>query len=187
MRARVVTLLGVVAVMAALTGCKRDPIEDLSDQLESLKLEERLAAIEELKNFAVETEDERAIELLIEALETDEDVTEQAGNALVVVGRALKDPKEKPDKVPELLARTLANSHLESAVRAKAAWALGEIGDREAIPALKAGKSAVDAKGAAAGDVRTASAIALEKLGYTTKASDWEIPPGGERPEKTDA
>jgi len=75
------------------------------------------------------------------------------------------------------------NTHLEEMPRAKAAWALGEIGDRESIPALKGAKSANDAKGVAVADVRTQATEALQKLGYTAMGRSRAMTTEGEVPD----
>jgi HEAT repeat protein len=153
----------VLAASFLIGGCAEDPIPKLSDELEELVLDRRLIAVARLRDL----DDDRAIELLAEALESDEELVDAAGDALAYKGCQLRTD-EKPDKVNEALTRIMNNAHLEQPPRAKAAWALGEIGDRESIPSLKGAKSANDAKGVAAGDVRKQATQALEKLGYNT-------------------
>lgn len=166
-------LLGLLICPMLMGGCLEEELRDLSDDLESLDLEVRLAAVNRLK----EIDDDRADELLVEALESDEELIDAAGNVLAYKGRLYKTD-EKPDKINELVEQTLKDTHLEEMVRAKAAWILGEIGDRESIPALKGftgdGKAQVAAN----------TVEALKKLGYNTDgvafamADDGTIKPG---------
>jgi len=153
----------VAAVLCALTvlalsGCAEDPFDRLSDQLGGRNIESRLAAIQELKLLR----DERAIDLLVHALE-DPDVINEAAEALVYKGIKTKTPK-KDDPVIEAVTREMKATHLEPYTRAKAAWILGQIGDREAIPALKA--AAVDANAL----VKARAMDSLKQLGYYATA-----------------
>gem|GEM_PF-2447133 len=172
-----IVLAAVLALPFVVCGCAEDPILRLSDDLEELDLNTRLTAVAALRDL----DDDRAIELLAEALESDEELIDATGNSLAYKGRKLKTD-DKPDKVNEALTRIMNNTHLEGPPRAKAAWALGEIADRESIPALKGATSANDAKGVAASDVRTQATEALEKLGYNTRgrapamSADGEVP-----------
>ncbi|MFQ5808993.1 MAG: HEAT repeat domain-containing protein [Armatimonadota bacterium] len=176
------TRIAVAAVLAAsflICGCAEDPIPKLSDELEELDLDRRLIAVARLRVL----DDDRAIELLAEALESDEELVDAAGEALAEKGRKLRTD-DKPDKVNEALTRIMKNSHLEQPPRAKAAWALGEIGDRESIAALKGARSANDAKGVAASDVRTQATQALQKLGYYTRGRAPAMDEDGEVPDR---
>jgi hypothetical protein len=145
----------LAASVALLAGCLEEELRDLSDDLEALELEERLNAVERLKQI----EDDRAVELLVEALEGDEELIDAAGNALAYMGRRMKTDEE-PDKVNEMVEQTLKDTHLEEMVRAKAAWTLGEIGDRESIATLKG--FTLDAQV----QVKANDVEALKKLGY---------------------
>lgn len=142
----------------ALSGCAEDPFDRLSDQLGGRNIESRLAAIQELKLLR----DERAIDMLVHALE-DPDVINEAAEALVYKGIKTKTPK-KDDPVIEAVTREMKATHLEPYTRAKAAWILGQIGDREAIPALKA--AAADANAL----IRARAMDSLKQLGYYATA-----------------
>ena len=147
-------LLGVVA----LTGCAEDPFDRIADQLDGRNIQDRTAAIRELRYMR----DERSIDGLVQALE-DQQVVYEAAEALVYKGRLTKTPK-KDDPVIEAVTREMQAAHLEAPTRAAAAWVLGQIGDREAIPALKG----------AAGDATLLIAAnakdALKQLGYYATA-----------------
>ncbi len=170
-----IAIIATLVLPFVLCGCAEDPILKLSDDLEELDLNTRLAAVRTLRDL----DDDRAIELLAEALESDEDLVDAAGNALAHKGRALTTD-DKPDKVNEALTRIMNNTHLEQPPRAKAAWALGEIGDRESIPSLKSTRSAKDAKGVAVADVRTQAVQALQKIGFYTKGRASALDANGE-------
>ncbi len=156
-KARLILLATCAAGALLLAGCLEEELRNLSDELEEIELERRLAAVERLR----EIDDDRAIELLVEALEGDEELIDPAGDALAYMGRWLKTDEE-PDKVNEMVEQALKDTHLEEMVRAKAAWILGEIGDRESIPALKG--FTADAQAQVKADVIEA----LRKLGYYT-------------------
>jgi len=153
----VATALCALTVLA-LSGCAEDPFDRLSDQLGGRNIESRLAAIRELKLLR----DERAIDMLVHALE-DPDVINEAADALVYKGIETKTPK-KDDPVIEAVTREMKATHLEPYTRAKAAWILGQIGDREAIPALKA--AAADANAL----VKARAMDSLKQLGYYATA-----------------
>jgi hypothetical protein len=150
------TLCGLA--LLALTGCAEDPFDRLADQLEGRNVYGRLAAIQELKYMR----DERAIDSLLEALE-DPEVLPQAAEALVYKGLKTKT-KKKGDPVIEAVTREMQATHLDAPTRAAAAWVLGQIGDREAIPALKG--AAGDATPLVAANAKDA----LKQLGYYAAA-----------------
>jgi hypothetical protein len=113
----------------------------------------------------------------IPAGQKDLTIGDMAGVALVKKGRE-RTTKQKPDPLLDAISKVMGNLHTSEANRARAAWVLGEIGDRMAIPALK---GALAAKTAAATDallVRQAAQESLEKLGYDTAGRAYEIPKG---------
>ena len=163
--------LFVALVAACLAGCSVDPIEDLQDDLDSQQAVVRQAAVMELKTL----DDERTVELLVETLEGDSELLEEAGNALVLKGREWEEENPKAKKseqnpVIEQLSQTIGDMHLEAPVRTKACWALGEIGSRRAIGALKG--RLTDASSL---KVRAESSTALKKLGYYGAATAREM------------
>jgi len=150
------------ALLALLSGCTVDPMERLSEDIKSQSKETRAAAVLQLANL----HDDRAIESLIEVLEGDDELCDMAGVALVKKGREVDEPDpKKPNPVIDEVAKTLNNAHLPEQFRGRAAWVLGEIGDRRAIPALQTGQGAkIGEKPAAV--VREMSKESLEKLGF---------------------
>lgn len=175
--------LFVALVAACLAGCSVDPIEDLQDDLDSQQAVVRQAAVMELKTL----DDERTVELLVETLEGDSELLEEAGNALVLKGREWEEEnpnakKSEQNPVIEQLSQTIGDMHLEAPVRTKACWALGEIGSRRAIGALK-GRLA----DASSLKVRAESTTALKKLGYYGAAAGREMLADGRFVEDYDA
>ncbi|MBM3499775.1 MAG: hypothetical protein FJX74_14030 [Armatimonadetes bacterium] len=173
------TLAGLL-VWAA--GCALDPIEEQQDKLDSMKVAERQAAVDFLKDY----EDERTVELLVETLEGDPDLLEQAGNALVLKGREWESEhpnakKSEQNPVIEQLSQTVGDMHLEAAVRTKACWILGEIGSRRAIGALK-GRTADPSSMT----VRAEATNSLNKLGYSAGTMAREMLGDGEFVESYD-
>jgi HEAT repeat protein len=171
MSSRLSLLFVALLAAAALVGCAVDPIEKLQDQLDSQQVAERQDAVTVLTAL----KDERSVELLIETLEGDPELLEQAGNALVTKGRDWehKHPnakKSEQNPVIEKLGATIADMHLEAAVRAKACWILGEIGSRRAIAALKGRQADPNSM-----TVRTEATTALNKIGSTGDASAMEV------------
>jgi HEAT repeat protein len=163
--------LALAALLVLLAGCALDPIEQQQDKLDSMKVAERRQAVAFLKGY----EDDRTVELLVETLEGDPELLEEAGNALVLKGREweAKHPnarKSEQNPVIEQLSRTIADMHLEAAVRTKACWALGEIGSRRAIPALKGRGTDPSSM-----MVRAESVNSLKKLGSTADAMGREM------------
>ncbi len=161
------------SVLLVLSGCALDPMERLSEEIDSQEVATKAGAVLELANL----EDERAIEALVEVLESDEDVFDLAGVALVKQGRETVT-EEKPDPVITMVAGVMKNVHLPVGNRSRAAWVLGEIGDREAIDALRAGAAALLASGAVATVVRTQAGIGLKKLGDSSVGVAFELPMG---------
>jgi len=167
--------LATAAILVALgsTGCAIDPMERLSEDIKSEDLQKREAAVIRLANL----DDPRALPALSDVFENDEELMDMAAVALVKKGRELKTP-EKPDAIIEGIAALANNVHLPERVRARATWILGEIGDREAIPALKTAAGAKLGSGYPATFVRTQANEALEKLGNKSVGRPFEIPMG---------
>jgi len=168
---RVIPWLGLTALLALLAGCALDPIEEQQDKLESMQVAERQAAVEFLKGY----EDERTVELLVETLEGDPDLLEQAGNALVLKGREWEAEhpnakKSEQNPVIEQLSQTVGDMHLEAAVRTKACWVLGEIGSRRAIGALNGRVGDPNST-----KVRDEATKSLSKLGFKGDAVSREM------------
>ena len=167
--------LATAAILVVLcsTGCAIDPMERLVEDIEAEDLQKRETAVIRLANL----DDPRALVALSEVFEDDEELMDMAAVALVKKGRELKTD-EKPDPIIEGIASLGNNVHLPERVRARAVWMLGEIGDREAIPALKTAKSATLGSGHAATFARTQAGEALEKLGHSDVGRAYEIPMG---------
>lgn len=154
-----------------LGGCAVDPIEDLAYDMEAADVRVRQLTVVEL----TARDDKRARELLVEALE-DEELMEEAGNALVIVGR--RYDKRRPAREQEWLSlnpvvfslsKVVTRTSLDWRVRAKAVWVLGEIGNRKAKPYIE-GTYAADS-------TRVAEEVALarDKLGFTDKGAAFEL------------
>ncbi len=159
------TALSVAAVgLVLMWGCAIDPMEQLSQDIESQDLVVRHRAVVALANL----KDDRAMEALVDVLQGDEELCDLAGVALVKKGREWPE-KKKPNAVVEAVGRVAKNTHLLEKVRARACWVLGEIGDREAVPILKG--LLTDTKAA----VKEQAKIALEKLGYYTDGRAYDI------------
>jgi HEAT repeat protein len=143
-----------------------DPLETLSQQIKSPDPVKRKSAVLDLANL----NDPRAIKLLADALESDQVACDQAAVALVKKGReSLQRPKENP--VVKQVAEVLKSDLVAPDFRARAAWVLGEIGDRRAIP---------DLKGAAGGpeSIGPEATHALQKLGYTAEGRPFDLGTG---------
>lgn len=173
---RLVCTFCVIAVALGLlvSGCALDPMERLKEKADSQDPRDRLAAVLELANLR----DERAIEQLADLLESDEEVYDAAGVALVKQGRD-NCTKKKPDPIIAMVAAIMNNVHLATANRCRAAWVLGEIGDREAIPELRKGTATKDAAGALCVPVNDQAKLALKKLGNDSDGAPFEIPMDG--------
>lgn len=168
--------VALILAVVLLAGCALDPIEEPEEKLESMQVSERQEAVETLKTL----DDDRTIELLVETLEGDPELLEAAGNALVLKGREWEEEhpnakKSEQNPVIEQLTNTIADMHLEAAVRTKACWILGEIGSRRAIAALKGRGSDPSSM-----KVREESKKSLQKLGYYADAAEREMLADGE-------
>lgn len=156
----------VLGLAPILVGCGVDPIEGLTQQIKSPDPTRRKVAVLDLANL----NDARAIKLLVDALESDAEIRDQAALALVKKGRAfLTRPKENP--VAKQVAEVLKSDLVAPDFRARAAWTLGEIGDRRAIPDLKGATGGPDSIGPEA-------THALQKLGFTAGGRPFDIPAG---------
>ena len=167
MRVRhVLTGLIVAATALWLLGCGVDSMETLSQQIKSPDPTKRKIAVLELANV----NDPRALKLLVDALQSDPVIYDQAALALVKKGRELAG-RAKENPVGKQVADVLKSDLVAPDFRARAAWTLGEIGDRRAIPDLKGATGGPDSIGPEA-------TRALQKLGYTAEGRAFDIHPG---------
>ncbi len=166
-------ILAAFTAVVAISGCGIDPMERLNEQIESEDVQIRTKAVLTLANL----DDPRATVALTEVFEEDEKLQDMAAVALVKKGRE-QVTDEQPDPIIEGIAALANNVHLNSSVRARAAWMLGEIGDREAIAALKTASAAKLTSGDPAPLVREQADQALEKLGYKETGREYEMPMG---------
>ncbi len=163
------------ALAIILNGCTIDPLERLSEDIKSQDVETRRAAVLALANL----EDERTIELLVDVLQGDDELYDMAGVALVKKGREVNEPDpKKPNPVVDEVAKVLNNAHLAEPFRGRAAWVLGEIGDRRAIPALQTAQGGAKVGEKPALVVREMAKQALEKLGFYSVGRPFDIPMG---------
>ena len=169
MRARsVLYLLTAAALGLALAGCGLDPMESLGQSIVSPDLTTRKEAVQQLANL----NGTRAVKKLVDALQSDEQIADLVGVALVKKGRALLTrPRENP--VVKQVAEVMKAAYVLPALRARAAWTLGEIGDRRAIADLKiiAADTSLDPR------LITEAKHALEKLGYMSEGRQPDIAP----------
>jgi HEAT repeat protein len=161
----------MLAAVVVLAGCALDPIERLSEDIKSQDQAVRERAVLQLANI----EDDRTIDLLSEVLESDDELFNMAAVAMVKKGREVDEPDpKKPNPVVDATGKVLKNAHLAEPFRARAAWALGEIGDRRAIPALQAGQAALTGDKAAT-LVRDMSKQSLEKIGFFSDGRAYDL------------
>ncbi len=98
--------IGLAAVAALLAaGCAVDPMEKLSRDTDAQDLMTRTRAVVALANL----KDDRAVDALVDVLQGDEELCDQAGVALVKKGRLVPE-KKKPNPVVEAVARVAANT-----------------------------------------------------------------------------
>ncbi|MEI6503490.1 MAG: HEAT repeat domain-containing protein [Armatimonadota bacterium] len=163
-----------VPLLAILAGCTVDPLERLTEDIKSQDKDVRQRAVVQLANL----DDERTLDSLIDVLSSDDELCDLAGVTLVKKGREVKEPDpKKPNPVVDEVGKILNNTHLTEPFRGRAAWVLGEIGDRRAIGALQGGQAAlVGAKPALV--VREMAKQGLEKIGYFSDGRSFDIPMG---------
>jgi hypothetical protein len=105
--------------------------------------------------------------VLVKVLGNDPAVSDLAALALIQQGRAERSrPRENP--VVLAVSEAVGAAYLLPERRAKAAWVLGEIGDRRALGVLRGA-------GPGADEVGLQVARALDKLGYTGTARALEL------------
>ena len=169
-----IRIIILAALLAGLAGCAIDPMERLTEDIKSQDIEKRRQAVLTLANL----NDDRATDSLVDVLEGDDELCDMAGVALVKKGREVDEPDpKKPNPVIDQVAKVLNNAHLAEPFRGRAAWVIGEIGDRRGIPALQAGQGAkVGEKPALV--VREMSKQALEKLGFFSVGRKFDVPMG---------
>jgi HEAT repeat protein len=166
-------ILAAIA-LSIITGCAIDPMEQLSRDIQSQDVLVRTQAVQAMANL----NDARAVEELLDLFEKDDQLCDLVGVALVKKGRQIEqDGRKISNSIVEDVGRILANAHLAERFRARAAWTLGEIGSRDAVPLLVAGTAATVGVAPAA-LVRLYSTQALEKLGYHSDGRPYEIPVG---------
>jgi HEAT repeat protein len=171
----IIVLLLPLAVLA-LGGCAVDPMERLTEDIKQQDKAVRERAVLSLANL----DDERATQSLVDVLESDDELCDMAGVALVKKGREVKEPDpKKPNPVVDEVAKVLNNAHLSEPFRGRAAWVLGEIGDRRAIPALQGASTGAKVGEKVAAVVRAMATQALEKLGAVSAGRPYDIPMGG--------
>lgn len=166
-------VMAAAAVVLVLCGCGIDPMERLNEDIEAEDIQIRRSAVLTLANL----ENPRTVVALTEVFEDDDELRDMAAAALVKKGRE-QVTDQKPDPIIEGIAALMNNVRLSQQIRARSAWILGEIGDREAIVALKTASAAKLSSGEAAPLVREQATQALEKLGYQEAGREFEIPLG---------
>jgi len=163
----IVAAVGIVFV-GLVAGCAVNPIEELSRNIESPRTTTREQAIIALANLR----DSRAIELLSDALTSDEELYDNVAVALVKHGRRFPVDRET-NPVIERISKIVKNTHIGEQFRARAIWVLGEIGDRRSIVVL------IDAPGGAQTPILEQQRVeALEKLGFDSAGRSYELPMG---------
>jgi len=162
---KVICLLAILLGLPALLGCGLDPMEKLSQEIVSPDPRVMKQAVLQLANLP----DTRAVKALVNALEGDPEISGYAAVALVKQGRAhLRQPKE--NSVVKQITEVLTSQHVAMEARARAAWALGEIGDRRAIADLAGAAGDADSLGIEATQ-------ALEKLGVKNEGRRFVLSP----------
>jgi len=163
-------LAALAALGPLLCGCGLDPMERLNEDIEAEDIQLRRSAVLTLANL----DDLRAVVALSEVFEDDDDLRDMAAVALVKKGRE-QVTDQKPDPIIEGIAALANNVHQSEPIRARSAWILGEIGDREAIAPLKIASAAKLGNAAVATLVREQATQALEKLGYEEAGREFEL------------
>jgi HEAT repeat protein len=138
-------------------------MEQLKRDLVSPEVKTKQRAVVGLSNMT----DSRAIKELGDALEADEDIRDDAAVALVKQGRSFVIAK-RDNPVVKRVADILAAGHAPVEAKARAAWVLGEIGERRAIENLKGLAGSGDSLGLEA-------THALQKLGYAEQGRDYDV------------
>jgi|LSQX01.2.fsa_nt_gb HEAT repeat protein len=175
---RTIRVIGLAVLLLpalmAVTGCSIDPMQRLTEDIKSQDKDVRQAAVLQLANL----NDERALEALIDVLSGDDELCDVAAVALVKKGREVAEPDaKKPNPVVDEVGKVLNNAHLTEQFRGRAAWVLGEIGDRRAIAPLQAGQGAkIGEKPALV--VREMAKQGLEKVGFFSDGRAFDIPMG---------
>ena len=167
----IIAAMGIICV-SLMVGCAVDPIEELSRNIESPRITTREQAIIALANLP----DSRAIELLSDALTSDEELYDNVAVALVKQGRRIPLTRET-NPVIEQVSKAVKNTHIGEQFRARAIWVLGEIGDRRSVPLVQqvaAGSLADPTKPI----MMEQAAEALEKLGFNSTGRSYELPMG---------
>lgn len=168
-------LMALALVLVALAGCSVDPMERLTEDIKSQDQTVRERAVLTLANL----DDDRAVDSLVDVLEGDDELCDMAGVALVKKGREVNEPDpKKPNPVIDQVAKVLNNAHLAEPFRGRAAWVLGEIGDRRAIPPLQTAQTGAKVGEKLALVVREMAKQALEKLGFFSVGRAFDIPLG---------
>lgn len=168
-------LLALALVLVALAGCSVDPMERLTEDIKSQDKTVRERAVLTLANL----DDERAVDSLVDVLEGDDELCDLAGVALVKKGREVKEPDpKKPNPVVDQVGKVLNNAHLAEPFRGRAAWVLGEIGDRRAIGPLQTAQGGAKVGEKPALVVREMAKQGLDKLGASSAGKAFDIPMG---------
>jgi len=152
--------------ICVLCGCTVNPLERLSEDLTMRSPQTRAKAAQAL----AQSDSKDAVLLLARQLgaETDEAVLHAIALALVSIGRRHHGEGTsfaKEQRTILYVSDELAKTNLDEINRDKAAWVLGEIGDRDALPYLIAAGT-------------DAAEIALTKLGYYSDGTPFETNEG---------
>jgi HEAT repeat protein len=171
----------LLPLLAVLGGCTVDPMERLTEDIKNQDAQVRGTAVTQLANLR----DDRTIDSLIDVLSGDDEVCDMAGVALVKKGREVDEPDpKKPNPVVDEVAKVLNNAHLTEQFRGRAAWVLGEIGDRRAIPALQTAQGGAKVGEKPALVVREMAKQALEKVGFFADGRAFDLPLGSLKGDK---